>query len=528
MNAIHLSCPHCAARLRLRDQSFIGRTVHCPDCTEPVTIVRNAAGVIEALRAAAVPSESPDEPPSITVSSDPSSARPAASTRPGRTDRWRSPRLTRGHIAWLVAALVVLAPLGVLLVIKDDRAIVAKNPAPVPPLGAEAPAPPVAPPPRPAALDPTEPAAQDAPRGMLTLAEWAEAYREKHGVYPTENPVAARQPADNRLGWIAGVVADRDPAAGQPLWDRPLDDPLNSRFVRRRQLDLLNPLTPETSAHRFPATHFVGIAGVGADAATLPKEHPRAGIFGENRRTRADDVRDGLANTLLIAGVSLRPAPWAAGGTATLRSLTTEPYINGPDGLGTGQADGMFVAFADGSIRFLSRDTSPVILRRMAAMADGLPLDASVPGEPGDSRPVPALADGVPPPMPMPPGDVAQAGPMTPEDRPILPAVAADAPVVRRPNFDIETALSQPIARFSQVRPVKAVELLQQLEELAGIPITVEEVAAGPSASRLQREVSVELSQTTVRDILTTVLARADLTFETGSEFGVRVVIPDR
>lgn len=117
---------------------------------------------------------------------------------------------------------------------------------------------------------------------------------------------------------------------------------------------------------------------------------------------------------------------------------------------------------------------------------------------------------------------------MTPEDRPILPAVAADAPVVRRPNFDIETALSQPIARFSQVRPVKAVELLQQLEELAGIPITVEEVAAGPSASRLQREVSVELSQTTVRDILTTVLARVDLTFETGSEFGVRVVIPDR
>lgn len=333
-------------------------------------------------------------------------------------------------------------------------------------------------------------------------------------------------PAESRLGWLAEVIAERDPAGVQPLWDRPIDDALNARFVRRRMSPLLNPELREVVSNGFPAAHFVGVAGVGADAALLPKQHPRAGIFGIGRVTRVEDVRDGLSQTLLLVGVERGIPPWAAGGSHTIRAFTAEPYIHGPDGFGTGQPDGMFVALADGSVKFLSIDTAPVVVRRMAAMADGWPLDPGVPGEPGDSAPPPPVVRAEPGAAAAVPAAAPPLGvvPLL-SDEPIAAAVARDPPTPPRPSYNVELALQQPIRRFSQGRPVKCRELLRQVEELAGIPIVMDAVAQSPGAEKLDREVSLELSDTTVEGILAAVVERVGLGYETGSEFGIRLTI---
>lgn len=54
--AFQLACPHCSARLRIRDKSYSGRTVNCPDCRRPLTIQSGANGELIGVVAAGTPS----------------------------------------------------------------------------------------------------------------------------------------------------------------------------------------------------------------------------------------------------------------------------------------------------------------------------------------------------------------------------------------------------------------------------------------------------------------------------------------
>lgn len=518
MSVLTLHCPHCATRLRVRDQSFVGRTIHCPDCTLPLEIVRAAdGGVIGRPTESAAAGEHRAAP----LASPPGEGRPTSGRR---KIQWTPTRIGWTVAGGLAALFLAWGWFGRRSAAPPPREA---PPAPVAAAPEPLPAPPAARVPPPA----TEPGdvPPEAAARLQALAGWIGEYRERHGMFPAENPRTATLPPESRLGWLAELVAEREPGGIQPLWDRPIDDALNGRFVRRPLPALLNPELREVTSDGFPAAHFVGVAGVGADAPRLPTHHPRAGIFGIGRSTRVEDVRDGLSQTLLLVGVERGMPPWAAGGNRTIRGFTAEPYIHGPDGFGTGQRDGMFVALADGSVRFLSLDTAPVVIRRMAAMADGWPLDPAVPGEPGVTPPAPAVAHAVPDaaaaaPEAVPPPAAEQALP----DEPIAALVARDPPPPPPPpQYDLALALQQPIRRFSQARPVKCRELLRQVEELAGIPIVLDAVAQGPAADKLDREVSLELSDTTVEGILAALVARVGLGYETGREFGIRLIVPE-
>lgn len=352
---------------------------------------------------------------------------------------------------------------------------------------------------------------------LLTLSEWLDAWLNRHGTIPPAAEQAGELPPDERLSWQSLLVSEQIAPPDAPQWDRPWDDPLNDRFVRRRVDPLLNPnLDQPTGMDGYPATHFAGVAGVGADAAGLPKQHPRAGIFGHNRATTPEDVADGLANTMMVAGVQQRLTSWAAAGDGTVRPFAREPYINGPDGFGTGQEDGMYVLMADGSVRFLSRDTDPAIVRRMAAMADGLPLDPSIPGDPGDSPsagpPQVAVADNHAAP---PPDSFGEAGdPDLPIDVPLAP----DPPL-----FDVAGALDFPVTAFAQTTPVNLLDLLYQWEEMAGVPIDASPLDDDSTAlDRLHRNVTLNMTDTTLGEILTNLLAEGGLRYEAGP-YGVRL-----
>ncbi|MDB5388074.1 MAG: hypothetical protein JWM11_3720, partial [Planctomycetaceae bacterium] len=122
----------------------------------------------------------------------------------------------------------------------------------------------------------------------------------------------------------------------------------------------------------YAPTTYVGMAGVGKDAATLEIDDPKAGIFGYDRQTRVTDIKDGMSNTMLVTEVYQDFGPWGRGGRATIRGLTAKPYINGPDGIGRGKGSGgVHVLMADGSVRFISENIKPEVFEALATMAGG-------------------------------------------------------------------------------------------------------------------------------------------------------------
>jgi hypothetical protein len=354
-----------------------------------------------------------------------------------------------------------------------------------------------------------QPAAETPETRLSAIGRQVSEYLAERGVFPT----AVEQtgvPPEQRLSWVAALILSRQIDGPQPNLEHGWSDPLNDRFARQRIEGFQNPLIETlTGPAGHPAGHFVGIAGVGADAPQLPVGHSRAGIFGDGRSTRVEDISDGLANTLLVAGVQNRFDSWAANTSATVRPLSAEPYFGGPDGFGTGEQGGMTVLMADGSVRFLSSDTDPRLLRRMAAMADGLPLDISVPGEPGEttSAPPPEVAEA-------PPAGPPIAGP---DAEPIDVPVAADRPV-----FDINAALDQPIVEFNQPQPQAAGEILKLVGEMAGIAVDTTQLDAS-AAQRLERELTLSLENTSVRGVLDATVEAAGLSYSLGN--GVVVLI---
>jgi prepilin-type processing-associated H-X9-DG protein len=118
-------------------------------------------------------------------------------------------------------------------------------------------------------------------------------------------------------------------------------------------------------------TNYVASAGVGADAARLPVEDPRAGLFRYDGRTPVGAVRDGLSHTMVLTETSWQVGPWAAGGPPTLRGVdpATQPYLGVGRPFGGTHPNGANVIYADGSIRFVAESISPKVFEAFATIA---------------------------------------------------------------------------------------------------------------------------------------------------------------
>lgn len=212
---------------------------------------------------------------------------------------------------------------------------------------------------------------------LQTLIRGLRGYEKSNGAFPQGAAGSTSAPAERRLSWIAQLVPYYETQMG---WKDELNFGLpwnvspNADVARRLLPAVINPaIGPERTADGYPVTHYVGVAGLGADAPLLPMGHERAGLFGYDRRITFGDLAGNSSQTMAIAGVSGKLGSWAAGGKATVRPFTIEPYINGPDGFGSGQADGMFAAMADGSIRFFNKDMDPNVLRQLVVVGGPKP-----------------------------------------------------------------------------------------------------------------------------------------------------------
>jgi hypothetical protein len=129
-------------------------------------------------------------------------------------------------------------------------------------------------------------------------------------------------------------------------------------------------------------THYVGITGVGRDAAMYPLSEPRCGFFGFNRMSTFDDIKDGTSTTLAVVETATDNGPWAIGGHGTARGLdaTGTNYLGEHGQFGSCHSESYLVirrflgtnaCFADGAVRVLSGDFSPNVFEAMATIAGG-------------------------------------------------------------------------------------------------------------------------------------------------------------
>jgi hypothetical protein len=194
-------------------------------------------------------------------------------------------------------------------------------------------------------------------------------------------------PPDRRLSWVALILPYMEP-------DAPSDDKATARRVNRekqvyQQIDFhqawdddanraavetrlrfcLCPSWSGPAAHNSARTSYVGIAGVGREAASIPDFHPpllvpkdpNTGMFGYDRSTRRGDVTAGLSYTMMVIETTRDNGPWAQGGPATVRGI--DPNDNPP--VGYGRAFGglhrgnVRVLFADGHTEFINDTVTP-------------------------------------------------------------------------------------------------------------------------------------------------------------------------
>jgi hypothetical protein len=139
------------------------------------------------------------------------------------------------------------------------------------------------------------------------------------------------------------------------------------------------------------ATHYVGIAGVGLDAPEYSAADAavagKLGIFGYDRSTKLADIKDGAANTILIAEVPPTfKRPWLAGGGSTVVGV---PEKNSIAPFVSAQRDGKRgtnVIMADGSVRFIAENISDDVFKALCTVRGGEEVrvnrDAPVVGEP--------------------------------------------------------------------------------------------------------------------------------------------------
>jgi len=516
--AFHFHCPTCSTPLRVKDPLSLGRQTRCPECRHSFVISESSGGFqvtvgesrVDAVSDGphAVPpaaTSAPVEAPSTGESQDGGStsagltktaarSKPRGIKVPPRSSPWRFGPLLAGWllVGMLGAVFVWYAIFG------GRKAETSHEVVAAPPSNEGA-----------GAGSPEDPAAHAAdpehqPSAENSLHEISEMLTRRlalEGAFPAGAIQSNELDVERRLSWLA-ALADHMESHPPVTWDKPWDDPVNDGFVRRRLLEFQNPaIAVLTGADGYPATHFVGVGGVGADGPHLDATDPRAGIFAYDRRTRLEDIHDGASNTWLVLGVQERLGSWAAGGNPTVRSLTHEPYVNGRDGFGTGQADSMLVLLADGRVQVVSASADPQVLRAMATIADGLPASEEGPGEitPNTAKPVAIVVD-----------DHGAMETSFADDPPLEPEFAPED-VGRK--VDPVVALQQPIVRFelSSARPLA--ELLPGLAELVGVPIRIDP-EADVKPSSLKTPIQLRLQNTTIGAILEGALKPAGLTYQ--------------
>ncbi|MEI8378809.1 MAG: DUF1559 domain-containing protein [Planctomycetota bacterium] len=197
--------------------------------------------------------------------------------------------------------------------------------------------------------------------------------------FPSGTIPSKKLKPDERQSWLIGLLPYMDQAALYNQMDVDLresakwNDEDQEMWITTAIPIFQNPSNPPGFQAGEPATtDYVGWAGVGKDAPTEKAKANKMGIFGYDRATGIRDITDGTSNTVMVSDAAPKSrGPWAQGGTSTIRALTSKPYVNGEDGIGSPHVGGFHVLMGDGSVRFVSNNIDERVLESLATRAGG-------------------------------------------------------------------------------------------------------------------------------------------------------------
>jgi len=196
-------------------------------------------------------------------------------------------------------------------------------------------------------------------------------YADMHAQFPAgtiPNPGLA---PNQRLSWLIELLPylEEDALYRQfdqsAAWDGEANLPLSRSPLRFFQC-------PAWKANPWE-TPYVGIAGVGSDAATSSFGDPKIGVFGYDRRVTFADVKDGISYTLMVLETTRDTDSWARGGFTTVRGVNPEdkPYVGTGRLFGGIHVAGSNALMMDGSVWTFSDRISPEVVEALATIAGG-------------------------------------------------------------------------------------------------------------------------------------------------------------
>ncbi|HKB41989.1 MAG TPA: DUF1559 domain-containing protein [Gemmataceae bacterium] len=159
--------------------------------------------------------------------------------------------------------------------------------------------------------------------------------------------------------------------------NQPWDDPVNAAAGKTVLRQLLCPSHPTFDPDHPPApTHYPGIAGIGLNAAELPRGAPNAGFFGYEREIHlrgpalGDELPAGASHTMMSAETMRHNGAWAAGGRSTVRPLDPSnlPYIGYDRQFGGMHPGGANLLMVGAEVRFFSDKGSPQVFESLATL----------------------------------------------------------------------------------------------------------------------------------------------------------------
>lgn len=143
-----------------------------------------------------------------------------------------------------------------------------------------------------------------------------------------------------------------------------------ARFEDRAVLNCPNG-EQDTDEREHRLATYVGMAGLGNAAATLPADHKHAGMWGYDRVTVLSNV-PASESTIQVIETGTDRGSWYRGGPATVR-----PFVeNSGQPIGDGgqfgglHPGGAMTLFADGHVKFLSNMTEPAVFKSMTTIAE--------------------------------------------------------------------------------------------------------------------------------------------------------------
>jgi uncharacterized protein (TIGR03067 family) len=232
------------------------------------------------------------------------------------------------------------------------------------------------------------------------LAAATQAYLEEKGHFP--RGTVARPPdsqraidwrPDQRLSWMTQLLPylangefkdikpDHTKAWYEEMTNQKAGLTVVPQFVTQIKSDdptyfyVPYPNLPTKGPGKWAVTHFVGMAGIGLDAAEYRADDPATaklrGVFGYDRETTKKEITDGLDQTIVLIQVPPQPkSPWIAGGGSTVRGVSEDrdcvkPFVSTEY---HGQP-GTFAIMADGKVRFIPATIKPETFRALCTIA---------------------------------------------------------------------------------------------------------------------------------------------------------------